>query len=98
VAVTSVASTITLASGIAQAGLPLGPLSTVAVPLPANLADFVKDKGAAIALGKALFWDTQVGSGGIQSCATCHFHAGADSRTTNQLSPGRLRHTLDLRD
>src|SRR5436309_9296140 len=65
-AMTSVASAITLPGGIAQAGLPLGPLSTVDVPEPANLADFVQDKGAAIALGKALFWDTQVGSDGIQ--------------------------------
>src|SRR2546423_7570648 len=95
-AVTSVASAISLPGSIAQAGLPLSPLSTVAVPEPANLADFVQDKGAAIALGKALFWDTQVGSDGIQSCATCHFHAGADSRTTNQLSPGLNRRTADL--
>jgi cytochrome c peroxidase len=29
----------------------------------------------------------QVGSDG-QACASCHFHAGADSRTKNQLSPG----------
>jgi cytochrome c peroxidase len=41
---------------------------------------------AAIQLGKALFWDMQVGSDG-QACASCHFHAGADSRTKNQLSP-----------
>ena len=31
-----------------------------------------------VALGKALFWDMQVGSDGIQACASCHFHAGAD--------------------
>src|SRR5918911_5527857 len=96
VAATSIASTITLPGGIAQAGLPLGDLSTVAVPQPANLADFVQDKGAAIALGKALFWDTQVGSSGTQACATCHFHAGADNRTTNQLSPALNRRTPDL--
>src|SRR5437868_6074108 len=95
-AVTSVASAITLPGGIAQAGLPLGSLSTVDVPEPANLSDFVQDKGAAIALGKALFWDTQVGSNGTQACATCHFHAGADNRTTNQLSPALKRRTPDL--
>ena len=95
-AVTSVVGTITLPGGIAQAGLPLAALSTVAVPQPANLADFVQDKGAAIALGKALFWDTQVGSSGTQACATCHFHAGADNRTTNQLSPALKRRTPDL--
>jgi cytochrome c peroxidase len=37
-------------------------------------------------LGKALFWDTQVGSDGRTACATCHFHAGADHRITNILS------------
>lgn len=40
-------------------------------------------------LGKALFWDMQVGGDGIQSCASCHFHAGADNRIVNQISPGR---------
>ena len=58
------------------------------VPEPSNLALFVRNKPAAIALGKALFWDMQVGSDGIQACASCHFHAGADSRTKNQLNPG----------
>jgi len=60
----------------------------------------VTDKAAAIELGKALFWDTQVGSDGM-ACASCHFHAGADARFKNQLSPGLLqkdasaRHTFD---
>ena len=40
------------------------------------------------ALGKALFWDMQVGGDGITACATCHYHAGADHRRNNQLSPG----------
>ena len=39
-------------------------------------------------LGKALFWDMQVGGDGIQACATCHYHAGADHRKANQMSPG----------
>ncbi|HXU79889.1 MAG TPA: cytochrome c peroxidase, partial [Polyangia bacterium] len=64
------------------------PLSTVPVPEPANLSDFVVDRTKAIILGKALFWDMQIGSDGIQACASCHFHAGADSRARNQLSPG----------
>jgi cytochrome c peroxidase len=46
----------------------------------------VVDEAKAIALGKALFWDTDVGSDGM-ACASCHFHAGADRRTKNQLSP-----------
>ncbi len=33
----------------------------------------------------------QIGSDGIQSCASCHFHAGADSRAKNQLEPGLSR-------
>jgi cytochrome c peroxidase len=70
---------------------PLASLKTVAVSEPTNLGDFVKDKPAAIALGKSLFWDLQVGSNGQQSCASCHFHAGSDNRPKNQLSPGLLR-------
>ena len=48
----------------------------------------VRDQAALIRLGKALFWDMQVGSDGVQACATCHFNAGADSRSKNQISPG----------
>jgi cytochrome c peroxidase len=66
------------------------PLSSVAVPGPANLGDFVKDRAAAIRLGKALFWDEQVGSDGIVACATCHNHAGEDVRTKNQVHQGSL--------
>jgi len=51
-------------------------------------ARIVKDQNALIRLGKALFWDMQVGSDGIQACASCHFNAGADSRSKNQISPG----------
>ncbi len=59
--------------------------------LPAGLIDgaspIIIDQQKAILLGKALFWDMAVGSDGV-ACASCHFHAGADSRTTNQLNPG----------
>lgn len=41
----------------------------------------------ATVLGKALFWDEQAGSDG-NACASCHFHAGADTRLRNQLNPG----------
>jgi cytochrome c peroxidase len=68
-------------------------LRNVDVPRPDNLKDFLRSgsnaKRAAIALGKALYWDMQVGSDGT-ACASCHFHAGADSRTKNQVSPGLL--------
>jgi cytochrome c peroxidase len=63
------------------------PLSAVPVPEPAHLDQFVADRAAAIRLGKALFWDMQVGSDGIQACGSCHFQAGADPRRTNQLNP-----------
>lgn len=65
-----------------------GALGSVRVPLP-DLSDVVKDQQAAILLGKALFWDQQLGSDGM-ACASCHFHAGADIRLKNQLSPGLL--------
>jgi cytochrome c peroxidase len=48
----------------------------------------IVDPAAAVRLGKALFWDVQVGSDGRTACATCHFHAGADARRTNTVSPG----------
>src|SRR5919197_194671 len=41
-------------------------------------------------LVKALFWDMQVGSDGVQSCGSCHAHAGADNRTKNQINPNHL--------
>ncbi|APR87645.1 Methylamine utilization protein mauG [Minicystis rosea] len=65
----------------------LVPLKGVPVPQPAQIAQYIKDEKAAIALGKALFWDQQAGSDG-QACASCHFSAGADDRVRNQLSPG----------
>jgi cytochrome c peroxidase len=77
----------------APAELPPQPegLKGIPVPTPSNLHEFVANKDAAIRLGKALFWDMQLGSDGKTSCGTCHFHAGADSRSKNQVSPGLLR-------
>ncbi len=66
---------------------PLSSLKSIPIPEPRNLARYIKDRNAAIALGKALFWDMAVGSDG-QACASCHFHAGVDSRSKNQLNPG----------
>ncbi len=66
-----------------------GPLRAHNAPEPPRLWEFVRDKQAAIALGKALFWDQRVGSQG-QACASCHFQAGADPRAKHQLSPGLL--------
>jgi hypothetical protein len=61
------------------------------VPLPKNLNAFLNPRNknarlAAAQLGKALFWDMQVGSDG-NACASCHFHAGVDNRVKNQLNP-----------
>src|SRR5207244_2524065 len=69
--------------------LPPTSLRTVPVPKP-DLAGFVRDEAAAVALGKALFWDMQLGSDGIQTCGSCHFHGGADNRLKNQVNPGTL--------
>ena len=74
---------------------PIEPL-TGKVPLgpsPDNYYAIVKDPASLVALGKALFWDTQVASANNQSCASCHFHAGADTRTMNQIDPGLRRAT-----
>jgi len=71
-------------SGITAASAGLKP------PLPPELADgagIIKSKKWALVLGKAFFWDQQAGSDG-NACASCHFHAGADTRLTNQLTPG----------
>lgn len=68
------------------------PVSLQGVPTPAvpGLVDgdepIIVDAAKAIVLGKALFWDVNVGSDGI-ACASCHFQAGADARFKNQLSP-----------
>jgi cytochrome c peroxidase len=68
------------------------PISLKGAPVPEvpglgdGPAPIVVDEEKAIALGKALFWDVNVGSDGI-ACASCHFHAGADRRVRNQLAP-----------
>lgn len=84
---------------LSQVNLPSDPprppsLKTVPVPEPTNLSDFVSDRQAAIRLGKALFWEMQVGSDGVTACASCHFNSGmADNRSKNQLAPGLKRIT-----
>ncbi len=67
--------------------VPPAPLKSVPVPRP-DLSDFVVNNHELVVLGKALFWDMQVGGDGTQACASCHFHAGADNRVTNALNPG----------
>jgi cytochrome c peroxidase len=61
-------------------------LKSISAPEIPNLDRYVRDRQSLLLLGKALFWDMQVGSDGRTACATCHFHAGADHRSRNQLS------------
>src|SRR3954465_6745450 len=62
-------------------------LSAADVPTPTGIDRFIKDSTAATKLGKALFWDMQAGSDGRTACASCHFNAGADNRSRNQVNP-----------
>jgi cytochrome c peroxidase len=66
-----------------------------ALSLPARLRPYVGRRAAEV-LGKALFWDMQVGSDGVQACGSCHFHAGADNRTKGQLNPNTTAAPPDL--
>jgi cytochrome c peroxidase len=75
-------------TALAKGGGPNGGLTSlkgIQAPLP-DLTGIVTDKSWAVALGKALFWEANAGSDG-QACASCHFHAGADSRVSNALDP-----------
>ena len=87
-----VATVATLQAQTSTATVAIPSLKTVAVPGPTveQLAVYVRDRPAAIQLGKALFWDVKVGSDNQTACASCHFQAGADNRLTNQLDPGLL--------
>jgi len=58
------------------------------VPVPRPTATDIVDQQAAIRLGKALFWDVQVGGDGNTACASCHFNGGVDNRVLNTLHPG----------
>jgi cytochrome c peroxidase len=67
--------------------------AAVTIPARGSVLSFTIPTGrnTAIALGKAFFWDMQVGSDGVQSCGTCHFTGqGTDTRTKNQLNPNHL--------
>ena len=70
------------------ASVGMTPPSPSVVPVPQMTGGTIVDQDAAIRLGKALFWDAQAGSDGTIACASCHFHAGADSRTLQTRHPG----------
>ena len=69
-------------------------LKTVEIVDAPTFKQFVVNRAALQQLGKALFWDQQVGSDGL-ACASCHFHAGADNRSKNQVNPG-FRNTIPV--
>jgi len=79
-------------SSFAHTGLVPPSLASIKLPPVPGLTDgdrpIVVNRDWGILLGKALFWDMNLGSDGM-ACASCHFHAGADSRTRNQFSPGK---------
>ena len=56
-------------------------------PALPDLSGIVADDEAVILLGKALFWDIQVGSDGV-ACASCHYSGGGDIRLKNAVNPG----------
>ncbi|WP_219096941.1 cytochrome-c peroxidase [Pseudomonas sp. UMAB-40] len=60
------------------------------------MTDYVLNRSAAILLGKALFWDMEIGSDGSTACASCHFHAGVDHRITNQINPGQANTSANV--
>jgi len=74
---------------------PLASLKSMVVPEPSYYYELVKNKDAAIALGKALFWEMRIGTDGEKACATCHFSGGADNRLKNQLAPAKSFHNFD---
>lgn len=60
-------------------------------PEPVPAASVIIDQGAAVRLGRALFWDQQLGSGNgaLMACASCHYQAGTDSHPA-RVEAGRL--------
>src|SRR5438045_7164773 len=75
------------ASALIAAAQNPGSLKNVPVPRPIGAEKYVRDPGRLVVLGKALFWDMQAGSDGRTACATCHYDAGTDNRSRNQLNP-----------
>jgi len=71
-------------------------LRTDTILVPSALRPYVGRRAAEV-LGKALFWDMQIGSDGVQACGSFHhFHAGVDNRTKGQLNPNTLGNDLTL--
>ena len=78
---------VMLSAGTSLAGgTGLAPLSSVAPPLSAG--GTIVSRTAAVQLGKAFFWDVQVGGDGRQACASCHYLGGEDTRLMDTVNPG----------
>ena len=68
---------VTLASAVAaQTSSPFAPL-----PLQVESPADNPSTPEKVALGKLLFWDPILSGGQDVACASCHHHAGADSRS-----------------
>lgn len=80
---------------IAAGASPAGKRPKYALRRP-DLSEFIADPDAAVALGKALFWDMQAGSDFKRkaettpamgtACASCHYRFGADARDKHTYS------------
>src|SRR5262245_25468599 len=77
----------TVGVGAQRGNNAIASLKGAALPQRPDLERYLADSQSLVVLGKALFWDAQVGSDGRTACATRHFHAGADHRLTNELCP-----------
>lgn len=95
------------ANGLRKPSLRIPPWGTPSAPgylvntdpnatVPSSENDYIRDRTIAAALGKAFFWDMQVGSDSVQSCGSCHAHAGADNRVKNQMNPNHLGGDLNF--
>jgi cytochrome c peroxidase len=82
----TVSQVLSVGTSFASGGDGLAPLGSVPVPSPGG--GEIVNPPAAVQLGKALFWDIQVGGDGRTACASCHYFAGEDTRLTNTLNPG----------
>jgi cytochrome c peroxidase len=85
---------MTSLKSVANPIFPVDPVTGVKMLRP-DLTEYIANASAAIQLGKAFYWDMQAGSDNATACGSCHFNAGADSRSTSQLNPGPNQQFVD---
>ena len=88
IAISAVVLSVAAVTTVAQDSPYPPSLRGLPIPEPPTIEEYVRSRSAAIALGKSLFWDTNLGSDGQTACASCHAHAGVDPRRTNAVNPG----------